>query len=61
MARFTKTAKTVTKILADAIMFKAFLHLLLMETQGCQAEVQTLEEKNCSMELLSLAKVIVSD
>lgn len=53
MARFIKTAKTVTKILADAI--------ILMETQGCQAEVQTLEEKNCSMELLSLAKVIVSD
>lgn len=63
MARFIKTAMTVIKILACAIMFKAFFASFADETQGCQAEVQTIEEKkkNRSLELLSLTKVIVSD
>lgn len=62
MARFIKRAMTVIKILACAIMFKAFFASFADETQGCQAEVQTIEEKkNRSLELLSLTKVIVSD
>lgn len=45
MARFIKRAMTVIKILACAIMFKAFFASFADETQGCQAEVQTIEEK----------------
>lgn len=37
MAKFIKTATTATEILAEAITFKAFLHLWPRERQGCQA------------------------
>lgn len=37
MAKFIKTAMTVTKTLAEAITFKAYLHLMPSERQGCQA------------------------